>query len=187
METVSFTRMQDGTAEDYELLERFENEYNTGLVDRLLAALNQLHDGFGGYKVTRREHSLQSATRAERAGKSEEYVAAALFHDAGDGLAPYTHGEMVASILKPFVAPEICWIVEHHGAFQIYYYGAASGIDPNVRDRWKDHPNYAATVEFCETFDQNCFDPEYEWEPVEHFEPIVRRVFSQPRYLTATE
>lgn len=183
METVSFTRMQDGTPEDYELLDHYEVEYIAGLTDRLLAALGRLNDGFGGYKVTRLEHSLQSATRAERAGKSEEYVTAALFHDVGDELAPWTHGEMVAAILKPFVAPEICWTIEHHGAFQLFHYGKQSGLDPNVRDRWRDHQNYEATVEFCENFDQNCFDPDYDWLPVEHFEPIARRVFAETRYL----
>jgi predicted HD phosphohydrolase len=176
--------MEDGTPEDYAILERHENEYNAGLVDRLLAALGKLQDGSGGYKVTRLEHSLQAATRAERAGKSDEYVVSALLHDIGDELAPWTHGEMVAAILKPFVAPEICWIVEYHGAFQMYYYGEQSGLDKNVRERWRDHPNYEATVEFCETFDQNSFDPDYDWLPVEHFEPIVREVFSKARYLS---
>jgi predicted HD phosphohydrolase len=187
MEQVSFTQMKDGTAEDYALLGRYEDDYIAGLADRVLSALDKLQDGFGGYKVTRFEHSLQSATRAERAGKSDEYVVAALLHDTGDELAPWTHGEMVAAILKPFVAPEICWVVEHHGAFQVFHYGPQTGLDPNVRDRWRDHPQFDAAVEFCEHFDQNCFDPDYDWLPIEHFEPMVRRVFAEPRYLTDGE
>ena len=184
MERVSFTQMKDGTPEDYALLERYETEYLAGLPDRILAALVKLQDGFGGYRVTRFEHSLQAATRAERAGKSEEYVVAALLHDIGDELAPFTHGQMVATILAPFVAPEICWIIEHHGAFQVFHYGSQVGMDPNARDRWKDHPRFDATVEFCEHFDQNSFDPDYDWFPIAHFEPMVRRVFAETRYLT---
>jgi len=75
METVGFTRMADGTAEDYALLARLENEHTRGLPDRLLAAVRALEHSFGGYQVTRYEHSLQSATRAHRDGRSEESYA----------------------------------------------------------------------------------------------------------------
>jgi len=44
-------------------------------------------------------------------------------------------------------------------------------------------PTGNACVEFCELYDQNCFDPAYDSLPVETFEPMVRRVFSEPRYL----
>src|SRR5438552_1606798 len=111
METVGFTRMEDGTAEDYALLERMEEPFMAALADRLMGALDGLKTSFPGYQVSRYEHSLQSASRAHRDGRSEEYVVAALLHDIGDELAPYTHGEMVGAILRPYVAPEICWIV----------------------------------------------------------------------------
>jgi predicted HD phosphohydrolase len=175
--------MADGTREDYELLARLEDDYLARLPDRLLAALEGLKASFPGYQVSRYEHSLQSATRALRDGRDEEYVVAALLHDLGDELAPHTHGEMVAAILKPFVRPELVWAVEHHGAFQAYYYAHHLGGDRNVRDRWADHPYYAACAEFCERYDQNSFDPAYESEPLETFEPMVRRVFAEPRYL----
>lgn len=187
METVSFTQMKDGTAEDYALLERYEEEYIAGLADRILGALDKLKDGFGGYKVTRYEHSLQSATRAERAGKDEEYVVATLIHDIGDDLAPHTHGEMVAAILSPYVRADVCWMISHHGAFQIFHYGPQTGLDPNVRDRWRDHPQYDATVEFCELYDQASFDPAYDSFPIEHFEPMARKVFAESRYLDSPE
>ncbi|HEX6386146.1 MAG TPA: HD domain-containing protein [Anaerolineae bacterium] len=183
MQRVSFTRMADGTREDYELLGRLEEEYIKELPDRLLQALDALKSSLSGYQVSRYEHSLQSATRAYRDGRSEEYVVAALLHDIGDVLAPYTHGEMVAAILKPFVAEEICWVVKYHGLFQMYYYAHHTGGDRHARDRFKDHPYYDACVEFCEKYDQNCFDPRYDSLPVEFFEPMVRRVFAEPRYL----
>jgi predicted HD phosphohydrolase len=183
MQTVQFTSMAEGTKEDYELLGRYEHEYVAQLPSRLLAALDQLKQSFAGYQVSRYEHSLQSATRAHRDGRSEEYVVAALLHDLGDELAPYTHGEMVAAILKPYVSEEICWSVKHHGLFQMYYYAHHSGGDRNARDRYRDHPHYDACVEFCEKYDQCCFDPSYDTLPVEFFEPMVRRVFAEPRYL----
>jgi predicted HD phosphohydrolase len=184
METVSFTRMQDGTAEDYALLGRYEDAYVATLPDRLLVSLDHLKSSFAGYQVSRYQHSLQSATRAHDDGRGEEYVAAALLHDIGDELAPYTHGQMVEAILRPYVEERICWIVKHHGLFQIYYYGHLCGMDRNLRDRYRDHPWFDDCAEFCELYDQNCFDPEFESRPVEFFEPMVRRVFSQPRYLT---
>ena len=185
MQAVSFTSMSEGTAEDYALLERLEESYIAKLPDRLLVAVAALEHSFGGYQVSRCEHSLQSATRALRDGRSEEYVAAALLHDIGDELAPYTHGQMVAAILRPYVEPRICWIVEHHGVFQQFHYGAASGDDPDARERFRGHEWFDDCAEFCELYDQNCFDPAYDSLPLEHFAPIVRRVFAEPRYLEA--
>jgi predicted HD phosphohydrolase len=179
--------MEDGTAEDYALLDRLEEPFLAALPDRLLRALDGLKQSFAGYQVSRYEHSLQSATRAQRDGRGEEYVVAALLHDIGDELAPHTHGEMVAAILRPYVAPEICWIVKHHGLFQMYYYAHHSGGDRNARDRYRDHPWFDACAEFCERYDQNCFDPAFESLPVEVFEPMVRRVFAEPRYLEQAE
>jgi len=187
METVGFTSMAEGTAEDYALLDRYEEAYLAVLPDRLLEALDRLRTSFAGYQVTRYEHSLQSATRALRDGRDEEYVVAALLHDIGDELAPYTHGEMVAAVLKPYVRPELCWVVKHHGLFQMYYYAHHSGGDRNARDRYRDHEWFDACAEFCEKYDQNCFDPGYDSLPVEHFEPMVRRVFSEVRYLDVPE
>jgi predicted HD phosphohydrolase len=181
--TVSFVAMADGTKQDYELLDRREAAYTALLPDRLLAAVRALERSFSGHQVTRYEHSLQSATRALRDGRDEEYVVMALLHDIGDELAPHTHSEMTGAVLRPFVRPELVWIASHHGAFQLYYYGQHYGIDPNIRDRWAGHEHYDACVEFCELYDQNCFDPAYDSEPVERFEAMVRRVCSEPRYL----
>ena len=183
METVSFTRMADGTREDYELLARHEDEYIAALPDRLIDAVRALEDSYGGYQVSRLEHSLQSATRALRDGRSDEYVAAALLHDIGDELAPYTHGEMVGAILRPYVEPRVAWIVAHHGVFQQFHYGQQTGEDPEARQRYRDHEWFDDCAEFCELYDQNCFDPVYDSLPLEDFEPLVRRVFSEPRHL----
>lgn len=183
MQTVSFTRMADGTKEEYDFLDKLEHEYIETLPERLLNAVEALEESLSGYQVTRKEHSLQSATRAYRDGRNEEYVVAALLHDIGDVLAPYTHGEMVAAILKPYVHPDICWIIKHHGVFQMIYYAHHSGGDRHARDRFKDHPLFDACAEFCELYDQNCFDPAYDSLPLDFFEPMVRRVFFTTRYL----
>jgi predicted HD phosphohydrolase len=52
-------------------------------------------------------------------------------------------------------------------------------MDPNARERWKDHPHYQATVDFCENYDQCSFDPHYDSLPLEFFEPMVRRILDE--------
>jgi predicted HD phosphohydrolase len=142
------------------------------------------HDGPPGdtrpiLVVSRLAHSLQSATRAERDARPVDYVVAALTHDIGDGLAPYSHGSYAAAVLRPFVSDELCWIVSHHPLFQMHYYGAQTGDDVNAREAYRGHPWFDATVEFCERYDENCFDPDYDWLPLEHFAPAVEEVFSR--------
>lgn len=179
MKTVAFRRMKDGTREDYELLDRLEGEFNAGLVDRLLQALRNLDQGLSGYRVTRLEHSLQSAARAEADGADDDLIIAALLHDLGDELAPYNHSQLAAAIVRPYVRAEVTWVVKHHGLFQAYYYAHHFGEDPNERDRYRDHPWYQSCVDFCERYDQAAFDPDYPTPSLAHFEPVLRRVFSR--------
>ena len=175
--------MKHGSKEDYELLSKFEKEYAEKLPDRILEALLNLGDSMDGYQVSRLEHSLQSATRAERDGADEEMVVATLLHDIGDSLAPFNHSQLVASVLRPYVSEKVYWIMLHHGLFQEYYYAHHIGRDRNARDQFKDHQYYQEAVDFCERWDQKSFDPEYESFPLEHFEPMVRNVFSkEPKY-----
>ena len=181
MKTVNFTRMEDGTQGEYEFLDALEDQFKEQLPERLIETLARLENSISGYRISRLEHSLQGATRAQRAGESEQYVAAILLHDIGDELAPYSHSEMAAAILRPFVSDELYWIVKHHGVFQMYYYAHHSGGDRHARDQFKDHPHYAAAVRFCHNYDQNCFDPDYSSESLEFFRPLLHRVFSQPR------
>jgi len=179
METVSFTRMQDGTTKDYELLEHLEAQFVKTLPDRIQAQLQKLESSFSGYQVSRLEHSLQSATRAYRDGCSVDYVVAALIHDIGDDLAPYSHSEMAAAVLRPYVSDKLYWIIKTHGVFQLYYYGEQCGMDKHVRERYRDNPWFDEAVEFCEKYDENCFDPAYESESLEFFMPMLREVFSR--------
>ena len=177
---VSFQRMEDGTREDYEFLDGSEREYALGLPDTILGALGKLDHTLQGYPVSRLEHSLQTATRAFRDGADDELVAAALIHDVGDELAPYNHAEIAAGILRPYVRPEVTWIVEQHGLFRSYYYAHHSGGNRNGRDRFRDHPWYQACQDFCANWDQCSFDPRYEWQPLSSFEPLIRRIFTRP-------
>jgi len=180
MKTVDFIRMEDGTAEEYAFLDQLEDQYKASLVTRLMQSLAGLEHSLSGYKVSRLEHVLQAASRAHQAGESEQWIAAALLHDIGDELAPYSHSEMAAAILRPFVNEEIYWVVKHHGIFQMYYYAHHSGGDRNARERFRDHRYFDSAVRFCHEYDQNCFDPDYKSQSLEFFRPILERVFAAP-------
>ena len=179
MTEVSFTQMKDGTQADYEFLEQLEDDHIKGLPDRIMKALAALSDGLAGYKIDRLKHSLQTATRAEDEGASIDWIVAALVHDIGDELAPLSHSEFAATLLKPFVSEEIVWVIEKHGLFQAYYYAHHVGGDRHARDKYKDHPFYDQCVHFCEAWDQASFDPNYPTRSLDYFEPMVREVFSR--------
>jgi len=179
MRTVRFRQMKDGTETEYLLLNQLEREHIGRLPDRILQALRALDDGLAGYQVTRLEHSLQTATRAEADGADEEMIVAALVHDLGDSLAPENHSNYAAEIIRPYVRSEVTWVVEHHGLFQKVYYAHFFGEDPELRNAHRSHPYYESCVRFCERWDQAAFDPDYPTRPLEHFEPLVRRVFSR--------
>jgi Predicted HD phosphohydrolase len=179
MKTVKFTEMKKGSKEDYELLAEYEKKYVNELPDRILESLKNLDNSVDGYQVSRLEHSLQSATRAEKDGADEEMIVATLLHDIGDSLAPYNHSQLIAAVLRPYVSEKVHWIMLHHGLFQEYYYAHHLGKDRNSRDKFKDHQYYQDAIDFCEKWDQKSFDPNYVSFPLDHFEPMVRRLFSK--------
>ena len=179
MKKVSFTEMKYGTKEDYLLLDKQERKYAGETADRIIKFMSGLTETIEGYQVSRLEHSLQSATKAFKNGESEEMVVSALLHDIGDEFAPMNHSQYAAAILRPYVSEKTHWIVEKHGEFQLYYYAHHLGGDKNVREKYKNHKYYQATVDFCEKYDQSSFDPNYKSMPLKEFEPMVRNIFSR--------
>jgi len=182
-EHVNFTAMKDGTREEYELLARLEKPYLGLTSDRVIEELRRAGEAtLEGYQITRLEHGLQSGTRALRDGADLDWVVGALLHDIGDGLAPQNHDKMSAEVIRPFVRWDVAWTVEHHGIFQMIYYGHHYGWDRNAREQFRHHPVFNNCAEFCERWDQSSFDPDYPMEPIDTFEPMVREVFSRKAY-----
>ncbi|OHV29732.1 phosphohydrolase [Pseudofrankia sp. EUN1h] len=177
----SFRALTEGTAQDWQIINEANEVLERGLPDRVLAHLRLLGGEDGGFAVDRLTHSLQTATRAERAGRADDYVLCALLHDLGDTLAPYNHADIGAAIVKPFVSPELHWMVERHAEFQGYYYFQYFGIDRNIRDRHRDNPSFDLTAEFCAEYDQTSFDPDYPTNPIEHYEPLIHDLMAAPR------
>jgi predicted HD phosphohydrolase len=156
----TFTRFDECTKEDVDIVLENHKEFAAGLPDRVLEHLRLLDGDFGGFKVDRLEHSLQTATRAHRDGKDEEYVVCALLHDIGDTLGSYDHGGIAAAILKPFVSDSNHWMLANHPTFQGY-------------------PYYEHTREFVDKYDMPAFDQNYESMTLDEFVPMVRRVLTK--------
>src|SRR5689334_12632824 len=181
LDRARFTSMTEGTAEDWAAIGRAAMAHRGEHVDNLIAHLKLLAGDHGGFAVDRLEHSLQTATRAHRAGKDEEYVVCALIHDIGDILLPASHAELGAAILKPYVSDANHWMLEKHGVFQGYYFFHHIGLDRDMREEFRGHPYFEHCAQFCHLYDQNSFDPAYESMPLEAFVPMMRRVMETPK------
>jgi predicted HD phosphohydrolase len=176
-----FTAMVDGAQEDWMAIMRAAGPFSRKLPDRLLSHLQMLKGDSGGYAVDRLEHSLQTATRAFKDGRDEEYVVCALLHDIGDLLGPANHAEIGAVILKPYVSEQNHWMLDKHGIFQGYYFFHHLGLDRDMREQFRGHPHFEHTAQFCHLYDQNSFDPDYVSMPLSAFEPMLRRVLAAPK------
>ena len=182
MKKVNFTQMKDGNKEDYQLLEKYEKNFERNTAKRILKYLAGQTSTLEGYKITRLEHSLQAATRAYKADESEEMIVATLLHDIGDDLAPMNHSQYAAAILRPYVSEKTHWIIEKHGLFQTYYTAHHLGGDRNSREKYKDHKYYKDTIAFCENWDQKSFDPNFKSLNLKDFEPYVKKLFNKTPY-----
>lgn len=180
-ERATFTDMKESTQEDWDKIGQCYRDFAKGHPDRILDHLRLLDGDFGGFKVDRLTHCLQTATFAYRDGKDEEYVVCALLHDIGDTLGAFNHADIAAAILEPFISEENHWMVKHHAIFQGYYFFHHLGMDRNLREQYRDHPYYERTLEFVSKYDSPAFNPEGEVLPLEFFEPMVQRVMAKPK------
>ncbi|MDN8614595.1 HD domain-containing protein [Variovorax ginsengisoli] len=177
----NFVRMQDSTQQDWQLIGGEFMQFAQGLPARVIKHLQILEGDYGGFPIDRYSHSLQTATRALRDGRDEEYVVCALLHDIGDTLGTMNHPDIAAAILKPFVSEENHWMVAHHGIFQGHYFFHHIGLDRDLRENFRSHPCFDRTAEFCELYDNPAFDPMAETLPISEFEPMLRRLMAQPK------
>jgi predicted HD phosphohydrolase len=93
-------------------------------------------------------------------------------------LDPFSHDRIAAQILSPFVGEINHWVIENHQVFQLHF-RINSRFDVDACEKYRGHPGFEKALYFCQHYDQNCFDPEYDHLPIETFEPLVRRIFSR--------
>src|SRR5258707_673735 len=149
----AFTNMEASTQTDWMKIVAQFVPFAQALPDRILAHLRLLDGDYGGFPVDRLTHCLQTATRAHADDRDEEYVVCALLHDIGDTLGSYNHPDIGAAIVKPFVSEANHWMVAHHGIFQGYYFFHHIGMDRDMREQFRGHPNFERTEEFCARYD----------------------------------
>ena len=184
MQQATFTSMDVSTRDEWLEIGRQTAANQTRVADRVLDMLRSLSTIVDGFVTDQLTHCLQTATMAERAGADDEIVIAALCHDIGKAVSVPNHPEIAASILKPYVRPAVLFMIAAHQDFQGKHYYHHFGMDPDARQRYAEHPDFDLAQRFADEWDQKAFDPSYDTLPLEHFEPMLRDVFSKPRYPT---
>jgi predicted HD phosphohydrolase len=182
--TTDFRSMDESTTADWRLIAGSTSGDTSGMADLVLDMLTRLKGSSLCMPVDPYEHSLQTATRAFRDGAGEEMVVCALLHDIGDLPAPQNHAEFAAAVLRPYVSDVNHGVVLLHEIFQGYHYFDKVGLDRNLRDKFRGHPSFQPAAEFCEKWDQEAFDRNYESMPLAAFEPMVRRVLGRTPYVS---
>lgn len=177
----AFTRMDEGTRQDWQIIAAEHQPHFRQVPETIKAMLRQLADLKVGFAVDQLTHSLQTATRAERGGASEEMVIAALCHDIGKTITVANHPAIAAEILKPYVSEEAYWVILTHQDFQGRHYYQYLGLDTAAREKHRAHPSFATGEQFADEWDQTSFDPAYDTLPLSHFEPLIDRIFAQPK------
>ena len=79
---------------------------------------------------------------------------------------------------------EVYWVIRVQQEFQGRYYFHHFNLDRNISDRYKGHPSYELARCFSSDWDQMAFDPDYDTPPLEHYEPLVRKIFSRKNAFT---
>ena len=179
----TFTRMDESTAEQWAVIGKETYEHQDRVADRVLDLLRSLAAITDGFAVDQLTHSLQTATRAERAGADEEVVFASLLHDIGKAVSVPNHPEIAAAIVKPYVSADVYHMIRAHQDFQGRHYYQHFGADPDARSKYEGEPWFDLAAQFADDWDQVAFDPDYDTLPLEHFEPLVRARCAQPTSL----
>ena len=132
-----------------------------------------------GYDLNNYDHCLQTATFLMKAGFPEEEIVVGLLHDIGFIVAPETHGEVAATIMKPYISDRNVWMLERHAIFQQRHCSYLDSEKQRECEQWRGHPHFEWTAEFVEKYDQNTIDNTQEIFDLAAFKPMVQRLFSK--------
>jgi predicted HD phosphohydrolase len=176
--------MDESTLEDWMEIGAQTSANQGRVADRMLELLRSLGDITDGFATDQLTHCLQTATLAERAGADDEVVFAALLHDVGKAISVPNHPAIAAEMIRPYVRPEVYEMIRVHQDFQGRHYYQHFGGDPDAREGHRDElspDEWTLAERFADEWDQIAFDPAYDTLPLEHFEPLVRRITAQAR------
>ncbi|HET9731852.1 MAG TPA: HD domain-containing protein [Acidimicrobiales bacterium] len=177
--TSSFTSMDVSTAEQWAVIGAETAKNQPRVAEKVLGLLRSLGDIVDGFSTDQLTHCLQTATMAERAGADQEMVVAALCHDIGKAISVPNHPAIAAEILRAYVRDEVYQVIRTHQDFQGRHYYHHFGGNPDAREQYRGAEWFSLGERFADEWDQKAFDPSYDTLPLEHFEPMVREVFSR--------
>lgn len=178
----SFRRMDESTAEQWAVIGERTTRNQGRVAERILMLLESLAEISDGFITDQLTHCLQTATMAERAGADEEMVFGALCHDIGKAISVPNHGAISAEMIKPYVRDDVYEAIRNHQDFQGRHYYHHFGAPTDLRDRFRDESWFELCERFTDEWDQAAFDPGYDTFPLEHFEPLVRKLTARARF-----
>jgi predicted HD phosphohydrolase len=180
-EAGTFTRMDESTAEQWAVIGKETLENQPRVAEAMLDLLRRLEGITDGFATNQLVHALQTATMAEQAGADEEMVFASLMHDVGKVISVFNHPAIAAEMIRPYVRDDVYNTIKYHQDFQGRHYYHHFGKSRELRDQYRDEPWFGLCEQFTDDWDQQAFDPDRETYPLEHFEPLVRKLTALPR------
>jgi predicted HD phosphohydrolase len=151
--------------------------FQATIPDVLLGLLHTLGALRLGYPINLLDHSLQTATRARRAGASDDLVLAALFHHVGMTLSLEGYAELSAAIVRGYLSEDAYKIMRHHGEYAAAHDGTQAGELTDRRARFASQPYHADALRFADDWERVSYDPAYPSLPLADFEPLIRERF----------
>jgi predicted HD phosphohydrolase len=173
--------LEEYRADDWKILITQKRQYLAERqADEVLRMLKiQATDPSYGYTVNIYQHCLQTATRMLQDNLPEEDIVVGLLHDVGYIVCPNAHGEFAALLLRPYISERNYWMLQHHEIFQQVHFHEYDDLDPNDREKLRGHPYFDWTEKFVADYDIVTINFDEEILPIEAFEPMVKRFFSQ--------
>jgi predicted HD phosphohydrolase len=176
-EQAHFTRMQDGTLEEWQIIAAAHYEHFKHTADTYIDLLKSLEQHTLGFACDQLQHALMAGTLARRAGASNEHIVIALCHDIGKSINVPNHGAIAAEMMKPYISEDSYHVIYNHQAFQGEYYYQYLGAPTDLRLQWKDEGWYPLACKLVDEWDAPAFDPDFEVDSLESFIPLMREVF----------
>lgn len=176
-EQAHFTRMQDGTLEEWQIIGAAHYEHFKHTADTYIDLLKSLEQHTLGFACDQLQHALMAGTLARRAGASNEHIVIALCHDIGKSINVPNHGAIAAEMMKPYISEDSYHVIYNHQAFQGEYYYQYLGSPTDLRLQWKDESWYPLACKLVDEWDAPAFDPDFEVDSLESFIPLMREVF----------
>lgn len=172
-----FTRMQDGSLDDWKIIGAAHKQDFGKTADRFIAMLRQLEDATLGFACDQLQHALMCGTLARRAGASTEHIVIALCHDIAKVINVPNHGPIAAEMMRPYISEDSYHVIYNHQAFQGEHYYHYLGAPTDLRKQWKHESWYPLAVKLVDEWDAPAFDPDFEVDSLESFVPLMREVF----------